>query len=127
MSPPTIASMLKLGTSWFTGQGCKQHAIKRARDLGHSVILGWTHPQGARYHGSYSATTDMLEHCSDPSTPHALHDLEGLYHVTMDDQPYPPYFDVEWTSTEVEAYPWLSREGIIRTYAQPCGTCSASA
>jgi hypothetical protein len=48
----------------------------------------------------------MLEHCSDPSTQHALHDLEGLYHVTMDDQPYPPYFDVEWTSTEEEAYPW---------------------
>jgi hypothetical protein len=72
MSPPTIASMLKLGTSWFTGQGCKEHAIKRARDLGHSVILGWTHPQGARYYGSYSATTDMLEHCSDPSTPRCM-------------------------------------------------------
>jgi hypothetical protein len=56
----------------------------------------------------------MLEHCSDPSTPHALHDLEDLYHVTMDDQPYPPYFDVEWTSTEEEAYPWLSRDGIIQ-------------
>lgn len=77
------------------------------------MVVGWTHPQGARYYGSYPSPAELLEHCANPSEPNTLHDLEGLYHVTTDDKAYPPYFDLEWTSTQEEAFNWISLVGVI--------------
>lgn len=106
------------GIDWFTGTGCKQYVIDTARQAGHEVVLGWTHP--ALSHRCYGSCRDLssllgnlppTERTADNS--HGFPDLEGLYHTTLDDQRFPPYFDMEWTTATEEAYPWVCFDTII--------------
>lgn len=105
------------GIDWFTGAGCKQHVIDVAHQAGHQVVLGWTHPAlSRRCYGSCLNLTFLLSNLPtiEPTddNPHGFPDLEGLYHTTLDNQLFPPYFDIEWlTETEV-AYPWVTLDGI---------------
>jgi hypothetical protein len=106
------------GINWYTGTGCKQRVIDAARREKHRVVLGWTHPAlGSRCYGSCQDLQTLLMNVPNcevtDDNQHGFPDLEGLYHTTLDEQLYPPYFDCEWVTETELAYPWVSLDGIL--------------
>jgi hypothetical protein len=112
-SSKSVVPITVLHRQFWTGTGSKKHAIQLAREQGHQVVVGFTRPS-SRCYGSFKDVAEMISTCQDKDKPGTLMDFMGLYHVTVDYNLFIPYFDVEWTARQEEAYPWLTLPQILQ-------------
>ena len=125
----TVDKVVATGPTFFTafgkhvfwcGKGSKARAISKAQEQGHSLVVGWTKYSTGRDYGSFKDHAELVSLIHAPGNPMELSDLQGLYHVTVDSLLFAPYFDIEWTFAQEEAYPWLSLETILDDIKAAC-------